>query len=220
MGDWLGVACDLIPDQPYLGAFGEHGPGFGAGAHYGRRSRPHRLAAPTDLPIIIEGETGTGKELARARFIPGVVALGRSSAMNCAALPEAMAEGELFGYGAAHLQARTVRAGSFSFGGWRNAVAGRDLRAAASLQVSCCACWNSARSFRSARRGLSRSMCGCSRRLRSRWVGRWSRNDFVGSVRAARWTGRSSFRRCGIACRTFRASCRAHDRGGRRPRRR
>lgn len=57
-----------------------------------------RAAAVGDLPIILQGETGTGKERV-ARAIHGWS--GRSGqfvAVNCAAMPEAMAEGELFGY--------------------------------------------------------------------------------------------------------------------------
>ncbi|MGL4285667.1 MAG: sigma-54-dependent Fis family transcriptional regulator [Phreatobacter sp.] len=54
--------------------------------------------AGTDIPILIEGETGTGKEyLARAIHDcrPGG---GRFIAVNCAAIPEHLIESELFGY--------------------------------------------------------------------------------------------------------------------------
>ncbi|MEZ5964769.1 MAG: sigma 54-interacting transcriptional regulator [Planctomycetota bacterium] len=58
----------------------------------------HRVA-PTDIPILIEGETGTGKELladlahawSRRRKGPLVK-------VHCAALPESLLQSELFGY--------------------------------------------------------------------------------------------------------------------------
>ncbi|GGC81942.1 sigma-54-dependent transcriptional regulator [Undibacterium terreum] len=55
--------------------------------------------AVVDAPLLITGETGTGKELL-AQACHGVSA--RSNApfleLNCAALPESLAESELFGY--------------------------------------------------------------------------------------------------------------------------
>lgn len=72
--------------------------GFWAGPTLRSVLEPVRKLAPTTLPILIEGETGTGKErIARAVHEWS----GRSGAfvgVNCAAIPEHLAEAELFGY--------------------------------------------------------------------------------------------------------------------------
>ena len=74
-----------------------------------------RLVAPTDLPVLITGETGVGKELVAHLVHAG--SPRREEALvhvNCAALPESVAESELFGHVAgAFTGAVGARAGRF-----------------------------------------------------------------------------------------------------------
>jgi DNA-binding NtrC family response regulator len=98
LGDVLrwGGTLALLTDQP--GPTSELAPGLIAGPLLRASLSEAERAAPSDLPVILEGETGTGKEVV-ARTIHGWSRRsGAFLAVNCAALPEALAEGELFGY--------------------------------------------------------------------------------------------------------------------------
>lgn len=57
----------------------------------------HRFAV-SRFPVVLEGETGVGKELAARALHNWSGRTGKYVAVNCAALPEPLAEGELFGY--------------------------------------------------------------------------------------------------------------------------
>jgi transcriptional regulator of acetoin/glycerol metabolism len=92
VGGWVGVVA-AAPS-----AFGEIAPGLLGGAVLQAAVAPLRQVAPSSLTIVLEGETGTGKEIVTRSVHAWSGRTGPLVAVNCAALPEGLAEGELFGY--------------------------------------------------------------------------------------------------------------------------
>ena len=93
-GEWIGV---VTCEEDGSAGFGEIAPGWYGGATLSAALEPARHI-PEDLPIIVEGETGTGKE-GMARALHGWSRRkGPMVAVNCAALPSELAEAELFGH--------------------------------------------------------------------------------------------------------------------------
>jgi DNA-binding NtrC family response regulator len=95
VGEWVGV---FTQRPEHAAQFGELSPDLFGGPELAEVLAPLKRAALSTLPVLLIGETGTGKErFARAAHHFS----GRSGpflALNCAALPEQLAEAELFGY--------------------------------------------------------------------------------------------------------------------------
>ena len=93
----------LAPDSVRVEAApapGESLPGMvGTSAAMHRVHRMARLVARHDTPVLLTGATGTGKELvANAIHELSPRSGKRMVTINCAAIPEALLEAELFGY--------------------------------------------------------------------------------------------------------------------------
>lgn len=107
----LARAESATPTAPVLPAGGM----VGSSAAMQRVFARIALAASSDLPVLITGATGTGKELA-ARAIHAHSARGSGAlvAVNLAALPPALVEGELFGQANGAFAGAAPRAGLFA----------------------------------------------------------------------------------------------------------
>lgn len=71
----------------------------GSNARYARALRMACQGLANELPVLLLGETGTGKEvIARALHTAGSRSAKPFVAVNCAAIPEGLIESELFGY--------------------------------------------------------------------------------------------------------------------------
>jgi transcriptional regulator with PAS, ATPase and Fis domain len=96
IGEWIGL---VTTNEDASGTFvTEVLPGYFAGPVLFPRLLPLERAAVAELPVVIQGETGTGKEGAARLAHQWSGRRGPFLALNCAALPEQLAEGELFGY--------------------------------------------------------------------------------------------------------------------------
>ncbi|MFN3413839.1 MAG: sigma 54-interacting transcriptional regulator [Thermoanaerobaculum sp.] len=115
-----GSAEPLPPEEPKSLPVGERRlvfpPGYVPGSSSAMKSVYHQLGALVagDLPVLILGETGVGKEpIARILHLSSRRAKGPFVAVNCAAIPTELLEVELFGIEAGVATGVTKRDGKF-----------------------------------------------------------------------------------------------------------
>lgn len=96
LGEWTGV---IVPFDPEIDAsFRSIAPAWHGGSRLAAAVEPARRIAGTDLPVTIQGETGTGKEgLARA-IHDWSKRSGNFVGINCATIQPDLAEAALFGH--------------------------------------------------------------------------------------------------------------------------
>jgi DNA-binding NtrC family response regulator len=96
IGGWVGVVCQVATGLP--AELERVDGGVLVGPTLAEALTPALKAATHDLPVILEGETGTGKEVAARLIHERSGRRGDFVAVNCAAIPESLAEAELFGF--------------------------------------------------------------------------------------------------------------------------
>jgi transcriptional regulator with PAS, ATPase and Fis domain len=97
LGECLGVIT-VLDGVARSVTLSELGPDLFGGSTFEEALEPARRAAPSRLPLVLVGETGTGKERVARAIHHWSGRSGPFCAINCAALPQSLAEAELFGF--------------------------------------------------------------------------------------------------------------------------
>jgi len=96
LGEWIGVVVTGVDEGQ--GAFDEIAPGLLGGHKLRAALEPMRKIVERGLPLVIEGQTGTGKERVARALHGWSKRKGEYVGVNCAAIPHDLAEAELFGH--------------------------------------------------------------------------------------------------------------------------
>ena len=101
---WIGAPPEVVPERG----------GLGSSPAWAAVCRTVDRVAPTTATVLLVGETGAGKEVAARRLHRGSGRKGDFRAVNCAAIPVALAESLLFGHTAgAFTGAKRAQDGQF-----------------------------------------------------------------------------------------------------------
>ena len=99
LGEWVGIVRPFAArPESGLAHFRQLAPGLFGGTQLQAAVMDAERAAQSDVRIVIQGETGTGKEQLAQAIHHWSGRAGEWVGANCAARPEDLLEGELFGY--------------------------------------------------------------------------------------------------------------------------
>lgn len=97
LGNSLLLVTSGAGAQPHIG-LREVAPGMLGGERMAEAMTQLERVARSDLSVVIHGETGTGKELVARALHTWSAREGPLVAVNCAAIPESLAEAQFFGH--------------------------------------------------------------------------------------------------------------------------
>ena len=96
LGEWLGIVVPYDPEGDT--SFRSIASGWYGGAQLAHAVEPAQRVATTDIPVTIQGETGTGKECLARAIHEWSRRPGNFVGVNCATIQPELAESALFGH--------------------------------------------------------------------------------------------------------------------------